>query len=368
MTHESLLNELWQETLERLGGSDRIAALARETKSFLRPRGIKSADDLLRFLLAYACGAMGLRSTCAWAASVGLADVSNVALLGRLRNCATWMERLVSSLLAEGTHSPSLNILARGRCVHLVDATTVQKAGRTARTNGQLWRVHAVFDLPAERFSLFELTDEKGAEKLDLAPITPGDIYVADRGYMKADRLTSVLMAGADIVVRTGWKQVRWLNADCTPLNMITILDAADTGMIDQSIMIARSGGDPLRLRLVGFRKSAEAIARAHKKTRREATKECRKVNADTLKAAEWTLLVTSLKASEFSAEALGTLYRSRWRIEMAFKRMKSLIGLGGPPGADPQVAKAWILAHLLLVLLLEPHTSAPEISPRMAA
>ena len=52
----------------------------------------------------------------------------------------------------------------------------------------------------------------------------------------------------------------------------------------------------------------------------------------------------------------------------MAFKRLKSLIGLLGPPGEDQEVAKTWILAHLLMVLLLEPHTSAPEVSPRMAA
>jgi hypothetical protein len=48
--------------------------------------------------------------------------------------------------------------------------------------------------------------------------------------------------------------------------------------------------------------------------------------------------------------------------------RLKSLIGLSAPPSKDPQTAKTWILAHLLMILLLEPHTSAPEISPRMAA
>jgi hypothetical protein len=52
----------------------------------------------------------------------------------------------------------------------------------------------------------------------------------------------------------------------------------------------------------------------------------------------------------------------------MAFKRLKTIIGLSAPPSEDPEVAKTWILAHLLMVLLLEPQTSAPEFSPRMAA
>ncbi len=87
-----------------------------------------------------------------------------------------------------------------------------------------------------------------------------------------------------------------------------------------------------------------------------------------TLAAAEWVILVTSLDANAFSINAIGELYRARWRIEMAFKRLKSLIGLSGPPGEDPEVAKTWILAHLLMILLLGPHASAPEIFPRMAA
>ena len=184
MTHELLLNELWTQTLIRLGGETRIAALARETKAFLRPRGVKSAEDLLRFVLAYACGAMGLRSTCAWGASAGLADISAVALLGRLRNCAPWMEKLVAILLADTLGSDEHQALARARIVRLVDATTVQKAGIEARSSGRLWRIHAAFDLPSERFSHFELTDEKGAEKLDIISVVAGEICIADRGYM----------------------------------------------------------------------------------------------------------------------------------------------------------------------------------------
>ena len=103
MTHESLLNELWQTTLARLGGVAAIEGSARETRAFLRPRAVRSAVDLLRLILAYRLGGMGLRSTSAWAASAGLAELSNVALLQRLRNCDIWMEHLVGQLLGAGT-------------------------------------------------------------------------------------------------------------------------------------------------------------------------------------------------------------------------------------------------------------------------
>ena len=53
--------------------------------------------------------------------------------------------------------------------------------------------------------------------------------------------------------------------------------------------------------------------------------------------------------------------------IELAFKRLKGVIGLRGPPGTDPRSARAHALAHLPTILLLEPVVDAPEDSPRWA-
>ena len=76
-------------------------------------------------------------------------------------------------------------------------------------------------------------------------------------------------------------------------------------------------------------------------------------------------LLLTTRPNDQFTANDIGSLYRARWRIELAFKRLKSLIGLAGPPGFDVNVAKTWVLARLLMILLLEPHTAAEPASPR---
>ena len=78
-------------------------------------------------------------------------------------------------------------------------------------------------------------------------------------------------------------------------------------------------------------------------------------------------MLVTSLSASAFPAADVLALYRLRWRVELAFKRLKSVIGLKGPPNKDPRTAKVFILAHLLMILLLEPLIEAFEDSPHWA-
>jgi len=345
------------------------------------------APDLLRLILAYCLGGMGLRSTSAWAASTGLADLSNVALLRRLRNCGTWMEHLVGKLLGGGAVSA-----AGGRRIRLLDGTTVPKAGKEARDNNGLWRLHCAFDLPAERFSFVELTDGAnvyrerqaltyGGERLDRTPVAKGDILIAGKrtfivsgkrslsGFLHPDLLAHVLEQGADVIVRAGWKGARWLDGNGKPFDILAALKGAESaGVLDRPIWIARKKAPSLALRLVAFRKLPEAAEASRAKARRAAQREGNIILGGTLAAAEWVILVTSLDANAFSSSETGELYRARWRIEMAFKRLKSLIGLSAPLGEDPQVAKTWILAHLLMVLLLEPHTSAPEISPRLAA
>jgi hypothetical protein len=254
---------------------------------------------------------------------------------------------------------------ARGRLIRLIDATTVAKAGAIAKQQNKLWRIHSAFDLPGERFGFFELTDEKGGERLDRIPVVKGEIRIGDRAYLQPDRMGEILDAGADIVVRAGWKNARWLGADGDRVDLLAILrKGEEDGLIDQPIWIARKAGVPLGLRLVAAKKSARAAEAARRKARREAVKGRHQIAKGTLDAAEWVILVTSLEPEEFAISDVLALYRLRWRIELAFKRLKSLIGLKGPPGADERSAKPYLLAHLLMILLLEPFVDELEDSP----
>lgn len=366
MNSESLIGQNWNSIVRRLGGAVALEKSARTTGALVRARSIANGVVLLRLLLAYCLGERGLRSAAAWATAQEIADISNPALLYRLQNSVEWLEVLVAQALAKGAPKAG-----KGRLIRIIDGTTVPKAGTAAKKSNGLWRIHAAFDLPSERFAVFELTDEKGGEQLDRIPALKDEIRIADRGFMQADRLAKLLSAGADVVIRTGWKNGRWLDKDAAPLDIIALLrsrKAKKQGFIDQPISVGRKGGAPLSLRLVALRKVPEAAEAARAKARRDAQKERYEISEATLVAAEWILIVTSLKADTFSTDDVLDLYRLRWRIELAFKRLKSLIGLEGPPGKDFRSAKAWILAHLLMSLLLEPLVDAFEDSPRLAS
>ena len=188
MKHASLLNQDWRHVVDRLGGAPAIEASARATKAFQRARGVLGAVVLLRLVLAYCLRQGGLRSTAAWASAMGLADISNVALLNRLRGCGDWLAALVGCLLAAAAPAAS-----RGRLVRLIDATAVAKPGAAARRGNGVWRIHSAFDLPAERFAFFEVTEERGGERFDRIAVEPGEIRVADRAYMQPERIAAVL-------------------------------------------------------------------------------------------------------------------------------------------------------------------------------
>ena len=221
-----------------------------------------------------------------------------MALLYRLRQCGDWL-----SVLAGAALSSACPKAAQGRTVRIVDATAVPKAGQKAKLGNGLWRLHCAFDLPSERFSHFELTDESEGERLDRIPVVKGEIRLADRAYISAERIAAVIDAGGDIVVRAGWKNARWLGADGKPFDLIAALKkASEPGKIDMPVWLGRKGAPALALRLVAVRKPPHAIAQARRQARQAAQRKGSQISDETLVAA---LLIEPL------ADGLS----ARWRL-----------------------------------------------------
>lgn len=106
--------------------------------------------------------------------------------------------------------------------------------------------------------------------------------------------------------------------------------------------------------RLCVLRKSKEAIAIAHKKLKRNASKRGNELKPCTLEFAKYVILFTTFPKKEFSPESILSWYRLRWQVELVFKRFKSLAELGRLPKHDDESSKAWLYGKLLTALLLE--------------
>ncbi len=79
-------------------------------------------------------------------------------------------------------------------------------------------------------------------------------------------------------------------------------------------------------------------------------------------------MLLTSLPAEKASAERIVRLYRRRWQVELAFKRIKSIGSFAELRASDPKLAKTWLLAHLIATVLIENSLGEELDSPPEAA
>ena len=119
------------------------------------------------------------------------------------------------------------------------------KAGAAARRANGVWRVHSAFDLPAERFAGFAVSQEKGGERLDRIAVEPGEIRVGDRAYLQPDRIAAVLAAGGDVVVRSGWRNAAWLDATGAPFDLIAALWVTGTSLL--SLPLSKRDSEKVR-------------------------------------------------------------------------------------------------------------------------
>ena len=89
----------WHRIIRTVGSAIDLDATARRSGALIRRRGVSSAETLLRLALAYGPGGLSLQSAAAWAEGTGLAEVSDTALMNRLRGAAGWLGEITDALL-----------------------------------------------------------------------------------------------------------------------------------------------------------------------------------------------------------------------------------------------------------------------------
>jgi Transposase DDE domain len=177
-----------------------------------------------------------------------------------------------------------------------------------------------------------------------------------------------VVRAGGDVVVRLNLSNVPLEQAQGKAFNILRRLRTLRVGQCGdwQAWMRESSREEAARMavRVCAIKKSAQATRKTQERLLAEAARQRQQVQAATLEAAGYVLVLTTLKG-QIAAQAILNLYRSRWQIELAFKRLKSLIGVGHLKKIDPGGAVAWLQGKLMVAFLIETMLLAAErISP----
>jgi hypothetical protein len=323
--------------------------LARSTGALQRARQIRDPGALLQLILLHVGAGLSLRQAAARAKRTGLAEISDVGLLKRLRRAGPWLQTLAARMFAKSRFRSSLPDLARRRRIRAVDATHVREPGST----GTNWRVHYVLGLPSLECDHFEITGPSGGETYKRIPVEPGDIILGDRGYCHREGVAFVVEAGADVVVRLNATSFPLLDTRNRGLDLLVTLRGIPTHEPAEWPVRFQAGGKSYAGRLCGIRNSTEAAERAKRRLTKIATKKQKQLSPETLELAEYIYVFTTLPPT-VSCVAVLELYRVRWQVELAFKRIKSLFAAGHVPKYDPESARAWMHAKLLAALLIE--------------
>ena len=279
------------------------------------------------------------------AKALGWASLSDVALLKRLRASGPWLEWLCSTLWNDWVWPAEVAL--GGRRWRLVDATTVQEPD----AKGVDWRIHYVVGLPSLACEFVSLTTARGGETFCRIPMRANDVLLADRGYSHRAGVAAALEQGAQVIVRHQGANFPLQDRQGRDLDLLTGLRGLrehQTG--SWAVCFEHQQRRWLRW-LPRHRKSAAAAQKAKEELRRERGQS---LQPPTLELAEYVVVLTSLTPEEMAAQPVLALYRGRWQIELVFKRLKSLLGVGQLAKYDPESSKAWLQGKLLTALLLE--------------
>jgi len=362
MSEEKPVGEDWELLKTFLPSNWRF--LARRTDAIKGLRQDKSEENCLRTLLIHlACG-YSLRETVVRAREAHLAQLSDVALLKRLRKSEEWLYELCRSLFEEAnlaTDQP-----AQGRRIRLVDATHVKEPGKT----GSVWRIHYSLSWPSLRCDYLRLSPMRGegnGESLSHLPVKAGDCLLADRAYATAEGIHQISSQKADMILRLNPHGIRVLSPEGVLFPFVERLQAITRpGQVEQwDVLVPFARQEPVRGRVCAVRKSEQSTQLALKRLRRRATQHGLALEPQTLLYAGYVMVFTTLLEAEFSAPPILEWYRLRWQIELVFKRFKQIARLGHLPKNDPASARAWLYGKLLVALLTEKLiTHAKTISP----
>jgi hypothetical protein len=291
-----------------------------------------------------------LRETVLRAKLAHWADISDVALLKRLRNSEEWLRCLCIELLQE-------NVAYRlgdsfSRTIRIVDGTIVREPGET----GSQWRILYSIRLPNLVCDFFEVTatvGEGSGESLNRLPVDPHELILADAGYCSVAGIEYVWQHGADVLVRVNPQSFVAYSAYGRRISLLPRLRTlSKVDQLGEWRVTLHGQSSSFAGRVCAVRESDSAIQQAHRRLQRKASKKQMITRPGTLEFAKYVIVFTTISSGS-TADILRS-YRMRWQIELVFKRLKSLAQLGHVPKHHDRSSRAWLYGKLLITLLAQ--------------
>jgi hypothetical protein len=349
MKNEGLLEEDWSVVRSFLpeGWQEK----AKELRAYCWSRGFRDADALLRTLLIHLVYGASFRSTAVKAGQGGLGRVSDVALLKRLRCAGEWLRWMAVGVMERWMKNLSERRLPGLGRLRIIDGTTVQEPG----SKGTSWRLHYSIDLETLSCDEFMVTGPNVGESFKHFSVKPGDLLMGDRYYAHASAVAYVADRAGHVLVRAKIRGLDLRDEDGKRFELLKKLRTLREGEIGDWDVWVPYTNQRIRGRICAVKKSNDAAEADRRKIKREHSKKHgtkRELNPNRLEAAGYFFVFTTLDRV-FTAIQILELFRARWQVELAFKRLKSILRVGHLHKTNPESAKAWLHGKILVAFLV---------------
>lgn len=329
---------------------------ARELGALKRMRKFTNAEQLLRVLLIHLADGCSLRETAVRAKYGGVAVISDVALLKRLKASGEWLRWMAAQTMTNWVDKQPSLVFGNNLKIRVIDGTTVEEPGST----GSTWRIHYSICLPSLQCDEVYVTSPKEGESFKRFVVHPGDLFIADRGFSNRTGVHHVVSGGGNVLIRMNLSTLPVMDSDGKPFPLLDHLRTLSGTKIGDWPVCIVQGESRITGRICALKKNKAAAERAMRKAVKDSHKKGHVTKPETIEAASYVFVFTTLDPA-FSPTVVLEMYRGRWQIELAFKRLKSIMGLGHLKKTDVEAARAWIHGKLFVAFLIEALIAAAE-------
>ena len=336
----SLFPEGWQEKFHEL----KVLKFGRKFT------GENKESDLLRLIFLHLAGGLSLRTTVAEAREAGIVDIVDVTLFNHFKKCEQFFGWCITELLKENA-GLAQDLFHDGRNWKIVDGSLIHEPGE----RGSFSRIHFSMNLPALTADQIQITGIRTGESLTRFEAKKNDVFLADRGFMRFAGIKHVLENGGDVVGRFSPSQFTVFQPNTkNPFPLLSKLRALKYGQTGDWDVELQADKERIQGRICAIKQSPHCREAEEKRVRKHARRNNHMIADRTVELCGYLLIFTTFPRETYSGDFIVKIYRTRWQVELLFKRLKSLLELGQLHKYDPVSIRTYLNGKMLIALLLE--------------
>jgi hypothetical protein len=197
-------------------------------------------------------------------------------------------------------------------------------------------------------------SDQGFAEDL-AARVQQGDLVIRDLGYFCLNFFAYLASAGAYFLSRLSFNVNVYLTIDADePVKLIQHINRFGNSGKTMEFNMFLGQKQCIPIRLMVYRLPPDVYRKRQKAAIKAAKRKGRGISLSYLKFLKYTFFITNVPVTRWPKEAVGTIYRLRWQVELTFKHWKSLFQINVLKGTRPERMLCLIYGRLIVILVVQ--------------